>query len=68
MFPVFQPLDAITAPVLSTEQAAYYLMRRPQTLRVWATGRGCPPLVPVRIGGRLGWPTTEVKALCGVTK
>jgi hypothetical protein len=65
---VFQSLDSVLNPVLPTDQAAHYLMRRPQTLRIWATGRGNPPIQPIRVGGRLGWPTAEVKKLCGVMK
>jgi hypothetical protein len=68
MSSLFQPLEDVSEPLLSTEQAAHYLMRKPQTLRNWAMGRGKHPILPVRIGGRLGWPTAQVKKLCGVIK
>jgi hypothetical protein len=32
----FPPLDQVTSPAVSTEAAAYYLNRKPQTLRAWA--------------------------------
>lgn len=60
-------LEDVTRPLLCTAQAAHYLGRRPQTLRIWALGRVPAPVVPRRIGGRLGWPTDEIRRLCGVT-
>lgn len=61
----YQPLTEVTRPNLKTEEAAFYLNRRPQTLRAWAClGNG--PLRPRHIGGLLAWPTAEVKALAGV--
>ena len=32
----FPPLERETRPTVPTEQAAYYLNRKPQTLRAWA--------------------------------
>jgi len=59
------PLVQVKRPNLTTEEAAYYLNRRPQTLRVWAClEKG--PLRPTRIGGLLAWSTATVKALTGV--
>lgn len=41
----FPPLEHVTRPHVPTEQAAYYLTRRPQTLRGWAmTGHQASPL------------------------
>ncbi len=61
----YLPLEDVTKPNLTTEEAAYYLNRRPQTLRVWAClEKG--PLRPKRIGGLLAWSTAAVKALSGV--
>lgn len=57
----FPPLSAVTRPVLDTDAAAYYLNRRPQTLRKWAMGDGLGPIRPVRIFGRLGWPVSEIR-------
>jgi len=61
----FQPLTEVTRPNLKTEEAAFYLNRRPQTLRAWACLEN-GPIRPRRIGGLLAWPTAEVKTLCGV--
>ena len=61
----FAPLDRVTRPMLTTAEAAYYLNRRPQTLRAWAcTEEG--PIRPVRLHGRLGWPLSEVCRYLGV--
>jgi len=62
----FLPLEQVTRPNLKTEEAAFYLNRRPQTLRAWAMRDGIEGLRPKRIGGLLAWPTAEVKALAGV--
>lgn len=54
------PLERITRPMLTTEEAAFYLNRRPQTLRVWAcTEEG--PIRPVRVNRRLGWRLVDVR-------
>jgi hypothetical protein len=61
----YLPLEQINRPNLTTEEAAYYLNRRPQTLRIWAClEKG--PLRPTRIGGLLAWSTAAVKALTGI--
>jgi hypothetical protein len=62
----YLPLEEITRPNLSTNEAAYYLNRRPQTLRGWACHSGTGPMVPTRIGGLLAWSTSTVKKLAGV--
>lgn len=61
----FPPLEVVTSPTVTTEQAGFYLNRRPQTMRVWAC-REDGPIRPLRIHGRLAWPTAEIKKLCGV--
>lgn len=61
----YQPLNEVTRPNLKTEEAAFYLNRRPQTLRAWACLEN-GPIRPRRIGGLLAWSTSEVKALAGV--
>ena len=63
----FLALDLVTKPNLTTREAAYYLDRRPQTLRCWACQEG-GPLRPRRINGILAWPTAEIKRITGVTK
>ena len=65
--PPFPPLALVTKPNLTTGELAYYLNRRPQTLRGWACHSGTGPMVPKRIGGLLAWNTMEAKALAGVT-
>ena len=57
----FPPLDLETRPTVTTEQAAHYLNRRPQTLRIWAC-REDGPIRPVRVNGRLAWPVDAIKA------
>ena len=58
-------LELVTKPNLTTAETAYYLNRRPQTLRGWACLKN-GPLLPRHIGGLLAWSTAEVKALAGV--
>jgi hypothetical protein len=62
----YPALETVNRPNLKTEEAAFYLNRRPQTLRVWACLEN-GPLRPTRIGGLLAWKTATVKALAGVT-
>jgi hypothetical protein len=62
----FPPLALVNKPNLTTAETAYYLNRRPQTLRGWACLEN-GPLRPSRIGGLLAWSTATVKALAGVT-
>ena len=61
----YLPLERVTRPNLTTAETAYYLNRRPQTLRGWACLEN-GPLRPTRIGGLLAWNTATVKALAGV--
>lgn len=62
----FTPIERESRTHVETEQAAHYLMRRPQTLRVWACRSGSGPLTPRRINGRLAWAMADIKALMGV--
>lgn len=61
----FQPIEQITLAAVSTEQAAFYLNRRPQTLRIWAMKED-GLIRPLRINGRLAWPVKEIKKVLGV--
>lgn len=61
----YPPLEEVNRPSVPTEQAAHYLMRRPQTLRGWACFEN-GPIRPIRINGRLGWPVAELRRLLGV--
>lgn len=58
------PLEQETREVLPTAVAARHLLRKEQTLRGWAC-REDGPIRPVRINGRLGWRTTEIRRLLG---
>lgn len=58
----FPPLEQVTAPTVNTEQAAFYLNRRPQTLRKHACYETLP-IKPIRIAGRLAWRVADLKAL-----
>ena len=61
----FPPLESVTRPTVDTAAAAYYLNRRPQTMRAWACLEN-GPLRPVRINSRLAWPVSEIKRVLGV--
>ncbi|MBP7484241.1 MAG: hypothetical protein KA781_02950 [Aquabacterium sp.] len=61
----FPPLEQVNRPTVPTHQAAYYLNRRPQTLRGWACLEN-GALRPTRVSGRLAWPVAEIRRLLGV--
>ena len=63
--PQFPALESVTRPTVPTEQAAYYLDRRPQTLRGWACKED-GPVRPIRINGRLAWPVAGLRLVLGV--
>lgn len=65
----FPPLELETRSAVTTEAAAYYLSRRPQTLRAWACFEN-GPLRPIRINGRLSWRVADIAAVLngGVVK
>lgn len=65
--PKFPPLDAETRETVPTDCAAHHLMRQPQTLRGWACLEN-GPIQPVRIFGRLGWRTADIRRLLGGRK
>lgn len=65
--PQHPPLDTLTRPAVDTAAAAYYLNRAEQTLRGWACRSGSGPLRPMRINGRLAWPTAELRRVLGIT-
>lgn len=61
----YPPLEAVTRPTVPTEQAGYYLDRRPQTMRGWAClDNG--PIRPIRVHGRLAWPVADIRRLLEV--
>lgn len=61
----FPPLESVSRPAVDTAAAAYYLNRRPQTLRAWACLEN-GPLRPLRINGRLAWPVSGLRRLTGL--
>lgn len=61
----FPTLESVTRPTVDTA-AAYYLNRRPQTLRCWAMNQH--PIRPLNIHGRLAWPVAELKRVLGLSK
>jgi hypothetical protein len=63
----FQPvaLENETRATLPTNEAAHHLSRADQTLRLWAM-RQDGPIAPLRVHGRLAWPTDAIRKLLGV--
>jgi len=58
----FIPLEEVNSPTVATDAAAYYLNRKPQTLRKWACLEN-GPIRPVRVYGRLAWSVSSLKSL-----
>lgn len=58
----FPPLALETRTAVPTDAAAYYLSRKPQTLRAWACLEN-GPIRPARVNGRLSWSVAEISAL-----
>lgn len=61
----YPPLEQVTRPNLTTQEVAYYTNTRPQTWRIYAC-RQTGPIQPMRVAGRLAWPTAAVRRLVGV--
>jgi hypothetical protein len=61
----FVPLDSESRRTVDTATAAFHLNRRPQTLRIWACNEN-GPIRPLRINGRLAWPTAELRRVLQV--
>lgn len=62
----FIPLELVTNPTVTTDAAAFYLNRKPQTLRVWSVYESRGAIRPIRLNGRLAWPVAEIRKLLGV--
>nr|WP_084651285.1 hypothetical protein [Ottowia thiooxydans] len=60
----YPPIESITKPTVPTPQAAYYLNRSKQTMRIWAMREH--PIRPIRVHGRLAWAVADIKRLLGV--
>lgn len=52
-------LDSEARSAISTNEAAFHLGRKPQTLRKWACYED-GPMRPVRINGRLAWRVADL--------
>ena len=63
----FPPLETVTRPTVDTAAAAFYLNRRPQTLRCWAMSQA-GALFPIRISGRLAWKVADLRRVLEVAK
>ena len=61
----FTSLAHETRANLPTQEAAFHLNRRPQTLRGWACLEN-GPIRPLRINGRLAWPVSELRRVLGL--
>nr|WP_295521168.1 DNA-binding protein [Limnohabitans sp. Rim8] len=61
------PLESVTRPTVNTAAAAYYLNRKPQTLRCWAVSEG-GAVNPIRISGRLAWKVADLRRVLEVAK
>jgi hypothetical protein len=64
--PKSPPLAEETRAALPTAEAAFHLNRAQQTLRLWAM-RESGPIRPIRVHGRLAWPTEQIRRLLGMT-
>ena len=60
--PYSPTIDAALPEVLTTDEAAAALNRKPQTLRKWACLEN-GPIRPVRINGRLAWRIADLREL-----
>lgn len=65
--PTYPHINLESRPAVPTNQAAYYLHRRPQTLRKWAVYEGTGPVRAFRCNGRLMWPMDEIRAALGTS-
>ncbi len=58
-------IEMETRSAITTAEAAFHLSRAPQTLRAWASADS-GPIRPIRVKGRLAWPTAALRRLLGV--
>ena len=63
----YLPLEQVTKPNLTTAELAFYSNMAAQTWRVKACYDTAPEgLRPLRVCGKLAWPTAGAKKLLGV--
>lgn len=60
------PIEEANSVVVGTREAAFYLGRQPNTLRMWASNEN-GPIRPIKINGRLAWKLAEIKQILSVT-
>lgn len=60
----FVPLEQETRAAVDTATAAHHYIRRPQTLRAWASSED-GPVRPIRINGRLAWLVSDIRRVVG---
>ena len=64
----FLPLELVTKPNLTTRELAHYTNMAEQSWRVKACYGTFPEgLAPLRICGKLNWPTAGAKKLVGIS-
>lgn len=65
----FPPLESVTKPNLTTRELAFYSNMAEQSWRVKACYDTAPEgLRPLRVCGKLAWPTAGAKKLLGVAQ
>jgi hypothetical protein len=58
----YLPLVQQVRTTIDTNEAAFHLGRKPQTLRKWACHED-GPVIPIRINGRLAWSVAKIRSL-----
>ena len=58
----FPAIATETRSHVETACAAFWMNRKPQTLRAWASLEN-GPLRPTRVNGRLAWPVSEIRMI-----
>ncbi len=62
---IYPPLNEVNRTHVDTAAAAFYALRKEQTMRHWAC-YGTGPIQPQRVNGRLAWRVADLKKLMGV--
>ncbi len=62
----FVPLALETRPTVTTAAIAFYTHSAPQTWRIHAM-RQTGGILPLRLNGKLHWPTDQLRRLLGVS-
>jgi hypothetical protein len=59
---IYPSIDTEIRQTVDTACAAYWMNRKPQTLRAWACLEN-GPIRPVRVNGRLAWSVKEIRSM-----